>query len=184
MVRTPARARKKISLPDFKHRQITGVSTPTLMKLTGTVSSLLHHKGGHIWSVAPDATVYEAIQMLAQKNIGALLVMDGEKLVGLMSERDYTRKVALRGRSSKEMHVREIVSTHVISVTPDDAIEDCMRLMTGKRIRHLPVVEAGRVLGVISIGDLVNWIISTQNATLEQMEQYIAGGFPIPATTD
>lgn len=155
------------------------------MKLTGTVSSLLHHKGTHIWSVTPDATVYEAIQLLAQKNIGALLVMDGTKLVGVMSERDYTRKVALRGRSSKEMKVREIISANVISVAPEDSVEDCLRLMTGKKIRHLPVVEQGKVQGILSIGDLVNWVISTQDAALEQMEQYIAGGYPVvPATTD
>jgi CBS domain-containing protein len=147
------------------------------MKTSGTVGALLHHKGNRIWSIHPDATVFEAIQFLAHKNIGAILVMDGEQLVGVMSERDYTRKVALKGRSSKETKVREIVSAKVISVTSDHSVEDCMRLMTDNRIRHLPVLDAGKVLGVISIGDLVNWTISQQNSTLEQMEQYISGGF-------
>lgn len=151
------------------------------MKITGTVSALLHHKGNRIWSITPDATVFDAIQLLAHKNIGAILVMDGDKLVGIMSERDYTRKIALKGRSSKETKVREIISAHVITVTPDHAIEECMKLMTENRVRHLPVVEGEKVLGVISIGDLVNWTISAQDATIAQMEQYISGGFPEPA---
>lgn len=148
------------------------------MKISGTVGSLLHAKGGNIWAIAPEATVFEAIQLLAHKNIGALLVMDGERLAGLMSERDYTRKVALKGRSSKETKVKEILSATVLTVTPGHSVEDCMKLMTENRTRHLPVVENGKVLGIISIGDLVNWTISAQDATIEQMEQYIAGGVP------
>lgn len=146
------------------------------MKTTYPISSLLHHKGGAVWSIAPEATVYEAIKLMADKNIGSLLVMSGAKLVGIFTERDYTRKIALQGKTSRETKVREIMPNNVISVTPDDSVEDCMRLMTENRVRHLPVVSNDKVIGVISIGDLVNWIISTQNAAIEQMEQYIAGG--------
>jgi CBS domain-containing protein len=146
------------------------------MKTTYPISSLLHHKAGQIWSVSPEATVYDAIKLMAEKNIGSLLVMSGGKLVGIFTERDYTRKIALQGKTSRETRVWEIIPKSVISVTPDDSVENCMRLMTEHRVRHLPVVSEGKVEGVISIGDLVNWIISTQNAAIEQMEQYIAGG--------
>lgn len=151
------------------------------MKISGNVHSLLQNKRSAVFSVTPDATVFEAIKLMAHKNVGALLVLAEGKLVGIISERDYTRKVAIKGRSSKEMQVREIISVDVISVTPNDSIEECMKLMTENRIRHLPVVDGEAVLGVISIGDLVNWIISTQSAQLEQMEQYLTGGFPQPA---
>ena len=146
------------------------------MKTTYPISSLLHHKGASLWSIAPEATVYEAIKLMAEKNIGALLVMSGDRLAGLFTERDYTRKVVLHGKTSKETRVWEIMPKEIISVTPDDSVEDCMRLMTEKRVRHVPVVADNKVTGIISIGDLVNWIISTQNAAIEQMEQYIAGG--------
>ncbi len=146
------------------------------MKTTYPISSLLHHKGGAVWSIAPEATVYEAIKLMADKNIGSLLVMSGGKLVGIFTERDYTRKIALQGKTSRETKVWEIIPKNVISVTPEDSVEDCMRLMTDNRVRHLPVVSGDQVMGIISIGDLVNWIISTQNAAIEQMEQYIAGG--------
>ena len=146
------------------------------MNPAGNIAEILHHKGGTIWSVAPNATVFEAIELMANKNVGALLVMEGEKLVGIISERDYTRKVALKGKSSKETKVREIMGTPVITVPPQQPVSDCLRLMTEHRVRHLPVVEGARVIGVISIGDLVNWIISTQSAEIQQLEQYIAGG--------
>lgn len=146
------------------------------MKTTYPISSLLHHKGGAVFSIAPEATVFEAIKLMADKNIGSLLVMSGGKLVGIFTERDYTRKIALQGKTSRETKVGEIMPRNIISVTPDDSVEECMRLMTENRVRHLPVVEGAQVVGVISIGDLVNWIISTQNAAIEQMEQYIAGG--------
>ena len=136
---------------------------------------ILHHKGCAVWSVTPEATVYEAIGILAEKNIGALPVVDGGRLVGIFSERDYTRKVALEGRSSRDTRVREIVSAPVISITPEHSIEDAMRLMSEKHIRHLPVLEGDKMVGMISIGDLVTWIISAQNSTIDQMEAYIAG---------
>ena len=141
------------------------------------VGAILQNKGKNIFSIDPEETVFEAIKLMAHKNIGALLVMSGEKLVGVMSERDYTRKIALRGKSSKDTKVGEIISTPVISVTPNHTIEECMRLMTDHRIRHLPVLNGEKVIGVVSIGDLVNWIISTQSATIRQMEEYISGGY-------
>jgi CBS domain-containing protein len=139
------------------------------------VSSVLIGKTSALWSIAPEATVFEAIKLMAEKNIGSLLVMAGNKLVGVFTERDYTRKIALQGKTSKETRVADIMTGKVISVTPDDSVEDCMHLMTNHRVRHLPVLEGGNVIGLVSIGDLVNWIISTQNAHIEQMEQYISG---------
>ncbi len=145
------------------------------MKMSGTAGIILHHKGHTVWSISPDASVFEAIRLLAEKNIGALPVMEGDRLMGIFSERDYTRKIALAGKSSRGTRVREIVSMPVISVTPAHTIEDCMRLMTDNRIRHLPVLEGEKVIGMLSIGDLVNWIISVQSSTIDQMEAYIAG---------
>ncbi|MGC8829880.1 MAG: CBS domain-containing protein [Verrucomicrobiia bacterium] len=149
------------------------------MHLTGTISSVLSLKKDPdiIWTISPEATVFEAIKMLSDKNIGALLVMEGEKLVGILSERDYTRKVALLGRSSKETRVRDIISTNLITVTPQHTVEECMRLMTEHKVRHLPVVENQKVVGIVSIGDLVNWIIKAQNHIIQQMENYIQGRY-------
>ncbi|MDD5141241.1 MAG: CBS domain-containing protein [Verrucomicrobiales bacterium] len=146
------------------------------MKTHIPVSSLLHHKGSAVWHVAPEDTVFDAIKLMAEKNIGALPVMTHGMLAGIFTERDYTRKIALMGKSSKVTLVQEVLSNDVICVTANDSIEECMRLMTEHRIRHLPVVEGQKVLGIISIGDLVNCIISAQNSAIEQMEQYIAGG--------
>lgn len=142
---------------------------------TGTINEILHHKGNAIWAISPDATVFEAIQMMDAKNVGALLVTENEKLVGLVSERDYTRKVALKGKSSRELKVREILSEHIVRVTPNQSIEECMKLMTEHRVRHLPVLDGDKIVGVISIGDLVNWIISAQSTTIHQLETYITG---------
>src|SRR5208282_733726 len=139
------------------------------MTTTGTISTMLHHKGASIWTISPDATVFEAIQLLAKKNIGALPVMEGDKLIGIFSERDYTRKVALEGKTSHTTKVRDILTPHVATVSPNDTVEDAMRLMTEKHIRHLPVMENGRMIGLVSIGDMVNWIISAQSATIDQM---------------
>jgi CBS domain-containing protein len=146
------------------------------MKTSHPISSLLHGKTTALWTVAPEATVFEAIKLMADKNIGALLVMSDGQLHGIFTERDYTRNVALQGKTSKETRVREIVTQKILTVKQDDTVEECMRLMTENRVRHLPVVEGAKVVGIVSIGDLVNWIISTQNAAIEQMEQYIAGG--------
>jgi CBS domain-containing protein len=146
------------------------------MKITVPVNSLLNDKHSQVWSVSPSATVFDAIKLMAAKNIGALPVMSDGILVGIFTERDYTRKVVLHGKNSRETQVWEIISNQIISVSPDESVEECMRLMTEHRIRHLPVVENEKVVGIISIGDLVNWTISAQNAALDQMEQYIAGG--------
>jgi CBS domain-containing protein len=145
------------------------------MRTNGTIGTLLHHKGAEVWTIPSQATVFEAIQMLASKNIGALPVMDGEHLLGIFSERDYTRKVALAGKSSRTTPVREIISTNVVAVNSFHTIEDAMRLMTERRIRHLPVIDGGKMVGMVSIGDMVNWIISAQDATIDQMESYLVG---------
>jgi CBS domain-containing protein len=150
------------------------------MKITGHVGALLSSKSPALHTIAPEATVFDAIKLMADKNVGALVVMAGDELLGMISERDYTRKVALQGRSSKETKVREIISAKVITVTPSYTVEECMRLMTEHRVRHLPVLENGKLQGIVSIGDLVNWTIFAQNAALEQMEQYIHGGLPQP----
>jgi CBS domain-containing protein len=143
--------------------------------MTGTVSAILSQKGSTVHTIVPDATVFEAIQVMADRNIGALLVVAGDRLVGVISERDYTRKVALKGKSSRETKVREILSSPVVTATPGHAVEDCMRLMTEHRVRHLPILEGEKVVGIVSIGDLVNWTISVQDAAIEQLERYIAG---------
>ena len=141
----------------------------------GSINEILDSKGTAVWTVPPDTTVFEAIQMMSDKNVGALLVTERDKLIGIISERDYTRKVALKGKSSKELKVREILSEHVLSVTPRHSIEECMRLMTEHRVRHLPVLDGEKITGVVSIGDLVNWIISAQSTTIRQLETYISG---------
>jgi CBS domain-containing protein len=145
------------------------------MKIAFPISSLLHEKTSALWSVTPETTVFDAIRLMAEKNVGALPVLAAGRLAGIFTERDYTRKVALAGKTSKDTRVREVIAREIVTVTPDDSVEDCMRLMTDKRVRHLPVVEGMNVVGIVSIGDLVNWIISTQNAAIEQLEQYIAG---------
>jgi len=145
------------------------------MNANAAVSEILNTKGRQTWSVSPNTTVLEAIQMMAEKNVGALLVLDGGKLVGIISERDYTRKVVLRGKASKDTAVKEILTDDVVHVSPSDSVEECMRLMTSHRIRHLPVLEGDQVTGVISIGDLVNWIISAQTSTIHQLQTYISG---------
>ncbi len=142
---------------------------------TGTISEILSQKGSNIWTVSPDTMVFDAIQLMADKNIGALLVTENDRLLGILSERDYTRKIALKGRSSKQTPVREIISGRVISVSPSHTIEDCMRLMTDHRVRHLPVLSGDKLLGIVSIGDLVNWIISAQTTTIHQLQTYITG---------
>lgn len=138
-----------------------------------TVNQLLQGKGGGVLSVTPETSVFDALKLMAEKNIGALLVMDGDTLRGIMSERDYARKVTLLGKSSHELAVRDIMSDKVVSVTPKQTVDDCMGLMTGRRIRHLPVLDNGRVVGVLSIGDLVKAVIEMQQQTIQQLESYI-----------
>ena len=135
-------------------------------------------KGREIWSVAPDATVYDAIALMAARSVGAVLVISGGKLAGIVSERDYARKVILQGRSSKETQVREIMTSDLITVTPENTINDCMRLMTSRRIRHLPVLDGGQLAGIVSIGDLVNAIIADQAHTIDQLHTYIGANYP------
>jgi CBS domain-containing protein len=147
------------------------------MEVSGNIGGILNQKSGEVFSIAPDATVFKAIEMMADKNVGALLVMKGKKLVGMMSERDYTRKVFLRGKSSKETRVEEIMSPDVFTTHPLEGVEKCLRLMTDKHIRHLPVLENDKVVGVISIGDLVKHVISCQSATIAHLESYISGGY-------
>jgi len=140
-----------------------------------TVRDILQGKGRDVWSVGPEATVLEALQRMAEKEIGALAVMDGARLVGIISERDYARKVFLLGRSSPTTLVKEIMTSHVVHTHLDQPIEECMAVMTDKRIRHLPVIEAGNLVGIISIGDLVKAIIADQKFIIEQLERFITG---------
>jgi CBS domain-containing protein len=139
------------------------------------VRELLRIKGQEIWSVSPDTPVYDALKLMAEKNVGALLVLDGDKLAGILSERDYARKVILKGKASKNTPAREIMSENVVCVTPKQSVAECMALMTDKHFRHLPVIEDGKLVGVISIGDVVKAIISEQKFVIEQLEHYIAG---------
>jgi CBS domain-containing protein len=148
------------------------------VKLKDSVELILKQKGSQVHSISADATVYEALEKLADKDIGALVVMNGTELVGVFSERDYVRKVILKGRSSREMQVHEIMSNPAVTVDRKTTVDECMYLMTAKRFRHLPVVEAGTVVGVVSIGDLVNWIITVQDLTIHQLEDYITGKYP------
>ena len=140
-----------------------------------TVGQLLHDKGHSVWSISPDASVYDAIVMMAEKEVGALMVMADSKLVGVISERDYARKVILKGRSSRETKISEIMTSRVVYTGPEKTIEECMALMTDKRIRHLPIMQDEQLLGVVSIGDLVKTIIAEQQFLIEQLEHYIAG---------
>ena len=149
------------------------------METSATVDTILKVKGCTVWSASPDMTVFDAIRLMAEKNVGALLVLEGDRLAGIVSERDYTRKVALLGKNSRTTPVREILTPAVHHVTPESTVSECMGLMTDKRIRHLPVLQNGRVVGVVSIGDLVNWIMRTQSAAIDQLQAYIAGGYPV-----
>ena len=140
-----------------------------------TVAQLLRIKGHEVLSVSPDISVFEALRVMADRNVGALLVIEGGRLAGIFSERDYARKVILKGKASKEIPVREIMTSHVLYVRPEQTIEDCMALMTDKRVRHLPVLEGERLIGVISIGDVVKAIIAEQEFIIEQLQNYITG---------
>jgi len=141
-----------------------------------TVKELLREKGSQVWTIAPKVTVYEALELMATKNIGALVVIEAGNVAGIFTERDYARKVILKGRSSKTTTVGELMITDVLYVSPGDTIENCMALMTDKRLRHLPVMEDGKLAGIISIGDIVRVIISDREFTIRELERYITGG--------
>ena len=136
---------------------------------------MIEKKGARVWSLGPTATIYDALAMMAEKGVGALLIVDEGQLLGILSERDYARKVLLKGRSSRDTAVTEIMSSPVVSVSPSQTVEECMHIVTDKRIRHLPVMENGRIVGIVSIGDLVNWVITAQRETIHHLEAYIAG---------
>ncbi|MEY2545619.1 MAG: hypothetical protein QOG48_736 [Verrucomicrobiota bacterium] len=147
------------------------------MDVAGNISAILGQKPREIFSIGPNDTVYDAVKLMAEKNVGAVLVLEGDKLVGLISERDYSRKIMLKGKRSRETKVSEIMSTQLIVIPPSEPIDRCLRLMTDKRIRHLPVLDGDKVVGVISIGDLVKYVIDCQSAAIEHLESYIHGGF-------
>ena len=140
-----------------------------------TIAQLLNTKGNQVWSVEPKATIFEALEIMSEKEIGALLVMEDEKLTGIFSERDYARKVILKGKSSKETLVGELMTKKVFYIDSQKTINDCMAMMTAKRIRHVPVIEDNQVMGIVTIGDVVNQIISEQEVTINHLENYITG---------
>ena len=140
-----------------------------------TVRQILNDKGYNVWPISPDATVYEALQLMAEKNVGALVVLERREVVGLISERNYARKVILKGKTSLNTLVREIMTSKVVSVCPKQSTEECMALMTDQRTRHLPVLEDRRLVGIVSIGDVVKKIIHNQEFTIQQLDNYITG---------
>jgi CBS domain-containing protein len=140
-----------------------------------SVKDILQEKGSHVYVISPDTKVYEALQMMADKNVGALMVMEGDTAAGLISERDYARKIVLKGKFSKDVPVREIMTADMVRIGPDDDVEVCMELMTDKRVRHLPVFKNDRLIGIISIGDIVKAIIEHKEEIIEQLENYIKG---------
>lgn len=148
------------------------------MEIHGTVRDILQNKGGEVWTTSPQTTVYEAIGLMGEKNVGALVALEAGEVVGILSERDYSRKVVLQGRTSRDTLVGEILTRPAVTVRRKDAIEKCMQLMTSQRIRHLPVVEDGRLIGLISIGDLVSWVMQSQRHTILQLQGYISGEYP------
>ena len=141
------------------------------------VRDILNGKSKEVHSISPDATVYDALKEMSDREIGALIVMKGEKVVGIISERDYARKIILKGKSSKETMVKEVMSSTLINVKPENSVEECMILMTGKHVRHLPVFDKGKFLGIVSIGDVVKSIISKQEMLIEQLSNYISGKY-------
>ena len=147
-------------------------------RIRGEISEVLKHKGNNVWSLAPDQTVYEAIEKMAEKGIGALLVLSQGSPVGIISERDYARKVILRGKSSRTTLVNEIMTSPVLTVAPNQAVGECMAIMSHNRIRHLPVAQDGRILGIVSIGDIVKWIVAQQEDMIDHLQNYISASYP------
>lgn len=148
------------------------------MKYSHSIRGVLAEKGTQVLTVSPETRVYDALAMMAERDVGALVVVANGKPVGVFSERDYARKVILQGKSSKQIEVREIMSSPPECVTPEHSVDQCMSIMTNRRVRHLPVLEDGRMVGIVSIGDMVKWIISDQVDTIEQLENYITGKYP------
>jgi CBS domain-containing protein len=148
------------------------------MEISGTISQILASKGAEVTTTTPEAVVFDALTVMGEKNIGALVVIEGDQVVGVFSERDYSRKVILQGKTSRSTCVREVLSQPVITITPADSIEECMQRMTVNRIRHLPVVDDGKLVGVVSIGDVVNWIMQAQRHAIKQLTGYISGQYP------
>src|SRR5258708_11912666 len=149
------------------------------MQVSGRVSTILaKKKASTVWSIAPNAMVFDAIQLMDDKNVGALPVLHNGALVGIVSERDYTRKVILKGRSSKETPVSDIMTGQLLTVNPSQSITECMRIMTEKRVRHLPVLEGTKLVGILSMGDVVDWLISAQTAPIDNLERYVTGDYP------
>lgn len=169
-------ATSKVVQPRAK---LSDLNDPAKQTTVETVASVLKRKGPEIWSIAPDATVYEAIERMASRGIGALVVLAKNQIAGIVSERDYARRVILRGRSSRETKVEEIMSSPVITATPEYTVNTCLRIMNDRRIRHLPVVNSrGRLAGLVSVGDLVYSTLSTQAETIEELETYITNSYP------
>jgi CBS domain-containing protein len=158
--------------------KLTDLADPKRQAAVETVSSILREKGCEVWSIAPEATVYEAISLMAEKRAGALAVTSGSELTGIISERDYARKVILQGKSSKHTPVADVMSSPVITVTPRHTVPECLRMVTELRIRHLPVVDEGRLCGLISIGDLVRSVLAMQAHTIDELATYIANKYP------
>ena len=150
----------------------------TAARFDEPVRSLLRTKGRAVWSIGPEDTVFQAIELMSEKQVGCLVVLIAGQLAGIVSERDYARKVILKGRSSQQTRVREIMSTPALFVTPEKTVADAMRIMTNRRVRHLPVLEGDNVVGMLSIGDLVNWVIASQQQTIKHLHNYIAGNYP------
>jgi CBS domain-containing protein len=149
------------------------------MLVSGHIASILAQKKDRpVWSIAPEATVFEAIELMAQKNVGALPVLDNGHLVGIISERDYTRKVILKGKSSKEIAVKEIMTEQVLTVQPNTPVTECMRIVTERRVRHLPVMDKDKLIGILSIGDLLKWTISAQELAIDNLERFLTGNEP------
>lgn len=142
-----------------------------------TIKEFLAEKDGNTWTISPDATVYEALERMLEKDVGGLLVLQDDKLVGIFTERDYARKLILKGRFSKDTVVADLMTKNVLYLGPENTIQDCMMLMTDKRLRHIPVLEDGKLIGIVTIGDVVKQIISEQEYTIHQLENYISGGY-------